>query len=209
FISPNTASVPAKVTADKRSLSAITWTAVAPVKGFDLKRHNVFFSGDYRREFNELFKARRVPTDPTVYICAQDQETGEPHSEGDAQRLLCLINAPGYGDRKTLAEEDIKTCLDAMTSRLNQCGLALEITPENSNVTQPADFEKLFPSSGGALYGRASHGWMASFARPGTMTKIPGLYLAGGSVHPGAGVPMATLSGMLAAEQMTKARALT
>ncbi|MEL6947697.1 MAG: FAD-dependent oxidoreductase, partial [Pseudomonadota bacterium] len=67
----------------------------------------------------------------------------------------------------------------------------------------------LFPGSGGALYGRASHGWMASFARPGAKTAVPGLYLAGGSVHPGPGVPMATLSGMLAAQQILADRVST
>ena len=60
-------------------------------------------------------------------------------------------------------------------------------------------FERLFPATGGALYGMAVHGWQASFSRPGARTRLPGLYLAGGSAHPGAGVPMATLSGRLAA----------
>jgi 1-hydroxycarotenoid 3,4-desaturase len=66
-------------------------------------------------------------------------------------------------------------------------------------LTTPREFEALFPATGGALYGRVSHGWMASFQRPGGRTKIPGLFLAGGSVHPGPGVPMAALSGRIAA----------
>jgi 1-hydroxycarotenoid 3,4-desaturase len=70
---------------------------------------------------------------------------------------------------------------------------------ETTVRTTPAVFNNLFPATGGALYGRASHGWMASFARPGSKTRLPGLYLAGGSVHPGPGVPMAALSGRQAA----------
>ena len=71
--------------------------------------------------------------------------------------------------------------------------------PERIVLTTPTGFEALFPATGGALYGQAVHGWQATFARPGSRTRLPGLYLAGGSTHPGAGVPMATLSGRLAA----------
>ena len=56
------------------------------------------------------------------------------------------------------------------------------------------------PATGGALYGQAVHGTLAAFRRPGSRSTIPRLYLAGGSVHPGPGVPMAVLSGRLVAE---------
>ncbi|MGD1954448.1 MAG: 1-hydroxycarotenoid 3,4-desaturase CrtD [Sphingomonadales bacterium] len=199
----------AAVAPSKRSLSAVTWSVSAQTSGFPLKRHNVFFSSDYAREFEALTKHRRIPEDPTVYVCAQDQEEDVPLASGAAERMLFLINAPAFGDRKRLNEEEISQCLELTQSRLAQCGLTVDLATAQIEATQPADFETLFPSSGGALYGRASHGWTASFARPGTKSPIKGLYLAGGSVHPGAGVPMATLSGMLAAEQILKDHALT
>ena len=71
--------------------------------------------------------------------------------------------------------------------------------PATTLRTGPAEFERLFPATGGSLYGPASHGWMALFRRPGAGSALPGLYLAGGSVHPGPGVPMAALSGQSAA----------
>jgi 1-hydroxycarotenoid 3,4-desaturase len=86
-----------------------------------------------------------------------------------------------------------------MQALLAQCGLDIEITPGNSARTTPNDFERLFPATGGSLYGRATHGWMALFKRPAASSRLPGLYLAGGSVHPGPGVPMAAMSGQLAA----------
>ena len=82
--------------------------------------------------------------------------------------------------------------------RLAASGLTLEQTGPSA-ITNPEVFSALFPGTGGALYGRSSHGWMASFQRPGAQTKLPGLYIAGGSAHPGPGVPMAALSGRMAA----------
>ena len=72
-----------------------------------------------------------------------------------------------------------------MHAQLARCGLTIEGRAQA--VTDPAGFETLFPATGGALYGPASHGWQASFHRSGARTKVPGLYLAGGSVHPGRG----------------------
>jgi 1-hydroxycarotenoid 3,4-desaturase len=80
--------------------------------------------------------------------------------------------------------------------------LQINWTPEQVQLTTPQDFHQLFPASGGALYGQATHGWMSSFRRPGTICRMPGLYLAGGGVHPGPGVPMAALSGQRAAETL-------
>jgi len=195
----------------KRSLSAITWSAKAKTDGIALDHHNVLFSGDYKAEFDSIFKSREVPADPTVYVCAQDRHAsaGSNKQITDGERLLCLINAPAIGDRRTLTKEELATCQTRMLARLEACGLSLELEPEKTIITQPADFNTLFPGSGGALYGRASHGWTASFARTGSKTRLPGLYLAGGSVHPGAGVPMATLSGMLAAQQIIEDRVST
>ncbi len=196
----------------KRSLSALTWTGTATASGFALQHHNVFFSSDYRREFDRIFRQRQMPDEPTVYICAQDR-TGDRTSDSAVpdgpERLLCLINAPAFGDERRLTDEELALCKETTFSHLRRCGLDLNEDAGRLTATQPADFETLFPGSGGALYGRASHGWTASFARSGTKTRIGGLYLAGGSVHPGAGVPMATLSGMLAAERIMADHAST
>ena len=192
----------------KRSLSALTWTGTAKTSGFALQRHNVFFSTDYKREFDRLFQQRTIPDEPTVYICAQDRQDADAQPSG-AERLLCLINAPAFGDERRLTDKELAECKATTFSHLRRCGLEMDESAGRFTTTQPADFETLFPGSGGALYGRASHGWTASFARSGTETKLKGLYLAGGSVHPGAGVPMATLSGMLAAERILTDRAST
>jgi len=182
-----------------RSLSALTWALHARSEGFPLLRHNVFFSDDYPAEFTEIFGQRRLPQAPTIYICAQDRGDEGDASPAGPERLLCLVNAPPNGDTGGPTATEIDQCTDRSFAHLARCGLRIHRTAEASLITGPAQFEALFPATGGALYGQAVHGSMATFRRPGSRTKIPGLFLAGGSTHPGAGVPMAALSGRLAA----------
>jgi 1-hydroxycarotenoid 3,4-desaturase len=181
----------------ERSLSAVTLCTTAIPTGFPLAHHSVFFSRDYRAEFDAILRARRPPADPTVYICAQDRTDGEPPAPGP-ERLLMLVNAPADGRDRPLTPVEIRTCETNLMRRLEACGLTLEST-SSPVTTTPRDFEALFPGTGGALYGRAAKGWAATFKRAGARTDLPGLYLAGGSIHPGPGVPMAAQSGRLAA----------
>jgi 1-hydroxycarotenoid 3,4-desaturase len=182
----------------QRSLSALTWTGLAQAEGFALAHHNVFFADDYASEFADLFGTRRLPRAPTVYVCAQDRD-GVAGTAG-AERLLCLVNAPAQGDCGGPSLEEIDTCEQATFAHLRRCGLELDWIAPTRQRTTPAMFEASFPGTGGALYGQATHGWQASFRRPGSRSRIEGLFLAGGSVHPGPGLPMAATSGWLAAE---------
>ncbi|RTL23732.1 MAG: phytoene desaturase [Burkholderiales bacterium] len=197
--------VPAQV---QRSLSALTWHGEAQASGFELSHHNVFFGPPegYRAEF-EALALGRLPEAPTVYVCAQDRSGGAAElraarpASPRPERLMCLVNAPAQASAP-LTDLEIERCEAQMWTQLNRAGLQLKLTGPPV-LTRPRDFASLFPGSAGALYGPASQGWRASFhARPDGRTTLPGLFLAGGSVHPGPGVPMAALSGQLAAEHI-------
>ncbi|MFN3231244.1 MAG: 1-hydroxycarotenoid 3,4-desaturase CrtD [Alphaproteobacteria bacterium] len=187
----------------ERSLSAVTWKIVGRTEGFPLVHHSVFFSNDYPAEFRDIFGKGRLPQAPTVYICAQDRDDQGNLAVPGEERLFCLVNAPARADRNDPAPEDIERCEERTFDALERCGLIIHRAPEKTVMTAPADFNRLFPATGGALYGRATHGWRSAFQRPGARTKIPGLYLAGGGAHPGR-VPMAALSGRLAAASILK-----
>jgi 1-hydroxycarotenoid 3,4-desaturase len=197
-----------------RSLSAMTWNLVARTSGFDLAHHTVFFGRNYRGEFDDIFRRRQLPADPTIYACAQDRRDarrggdgarGSGGRDGDisggtgGERLFLLMNAPAIGDTHSFGQAEIEACETRVFELLQRFGLKVQRRPEATVVTTPSDFHRLFPATGGALYGPASHGWRASFTRPGSRSRIGGLYLAGGSSHPGPGVPMAVTSGRLAA----------
>ena len=194
----------------KRSLSALVWYAHTATSGFDLTHHNVFFSRDYAREFREI-AAGGTPSEPTVYVCAIDRSAREADPAppaGARERLQIIVNAPANGDVRQYTPEERERCTQAMMATLKRCGLTLEDPLEHQLMT-PQDWEGLFPATGGALYGRASHGWAASFQRQGPKTRLPGLYCTGGATHPAAGVPMAALSGQLAARVIAKDLAST
>jgi 1-hydroxycarotenoid 3,4-desaturase len=190
-----------------RSLSAVTWNMVARTRGFQLVRHSVFFSNNYKAEFDAIFSQKTLPHEPTVYVCAQDRDdaglmTTDTVDASGSERLLVLVNAPACGDTHRFGQEEIAQCQQRMLQKLEDCGLIIEQHREPALITTPTEFARMFPATGGALYGRASHGAMASFARPGSRSRIKGLYLTGGSVHPGAGVPMVALSGQIAAHSV-------
>jgi 1-hydroxycarotenoid 3,4-desaturase len=192
----------------RRSLSAWVWTFADRPAGFALEHHTVFFGPDYPAEFDDLFLARRPPRAPTLYICAQDRLPGGPPPPGP-ERLMMIMNAPADGDSRTPGQEEIETCQTRVFERLARMGLILTPPDPATALTTPADFARLFPGTGGALYGAAPHGTLATFRRPMTRTKIPGLYLAGGGAHPGPGVAMACLSGQLAAAAIMSDRVST
>lgn len=197
-LAPVTARVP-------RSLSAQVWAFAARPEGPALAHHNVFFSADYAAEFADL-RAGRPPADPTLYICAQDRGQGRPPP--GTERFEIIVNAPPL-EGPSRAAEEYDPCLRRTFDKLSGMGLRMDPLPGPEALTTPGGFERLFPASLGALYGQSPHGMTAALARPRARTTLAGLYLAGGGAHPGAGVPMAALSGRHAAEAMLSDRTST
>ncbi|WP_208350625.1 1-hydroxycarotenoid 3,4-desaturase CrtD [Pseudaestuariivita rosea] len=207
LLGQSAANAVARQATEPRSLSAYVWTFAAKARFSKenspagrslpseqiLTHHNVFFGADPAAEFNAL-KEGLMPDDPTLYICAQDDN-----------RFEIIMNGP---PTETHTEE-FEQCQTLVFGTLARFGLTFDLAPQVQHLTTPAGFNDLFPASAGSLYGRSPHGMIAAFARPTARTKLPGLYLAGGGAHPGAGIPMATLSARHAAEAIMSDRALT
>lgn len=182
-----------------RSLSARVWSFAARATGPLLSTHNVFFAADPRAEFDDL-AAGRMPQAPTIYVHAQDRGRDAAPRTGAAERFEIILNAAPLTGPAAPDPEEAAQCRALTFATLARFGLTFDPLPPLTALTTPTGFADLFPGSGGSLYGRSPHGLMAAFRRPLARTAMPGLYLAGGGAHPGAGVPMAALSGRHAAE---------
>lgn len=168
-----------------------------------LQVNNIFFGSDYPGEFDALFRRLDLPADPTIYVnitSKVDPEDAPP----DGENWFILLNGPRNAgqDWPALVARARQHVL-ARLSRSLGCDLAPLIREEQ--VITPPDIERDTGSSFGSLYGIASHSPVAAFLRhPNRCRQIGGLYFAGGSVHPGGGMPLALLSGMLAADLAEK-----
>ncbi len=194
-----------KAPGKSRSHSAYVWTFAARPTGRDLTHHNVFFAGDPADEFGPLSRGE-MPTDGTLYLCAQDRGFGD---QPDLERFQVIMNGPAVPAGTDLSTMEATICQTRVFQKFARMGLSFSPQPATDCLTTPAGFDRLFPASGGALYGQSPHGVMSTFQRPVSRTRLPGLYLAGGGVHPGPGIPMATLSGKHAAEAILSDHAST
>lgn len=179
----------------------------------ELSSNNIFFSGDYRAEFQALF-AEPPPArgsaagawpgpELTIYINITSKTT-----PGDAppgrENWFVLVNAPRNAgqDWAPIAAEVRRRVLERLSREL---GRDVEALIEVERITTPADIERDTGSTYGSLYGIASNDRLSAFFRhPNRSRRIRGLYFCGGSAHPGGGMPLALLSGGLAAELARK-----
>ena len=191
-----------------RSLSAYVWSFAAQHSGRELIHHNVFFNQDYATEFKDI-KDGRMPKDPTLYICAQgNRKEPIPRQETNG-RFEIILNAPPVSDKINYEKnEEYQKCKKVTFTILESMGLKLKLKKKPSLLTTPADFGNLFPGSMGSLYGKSPHGLLTTFRKPIVRSRIKGLFLVGGGVHPGAGIPMACQSGKHAAEMILKNQGL-
>ncbi len=174
------------------------WTAILRAERRGRVAHEVVFPADYTAEFSDLFDRARAPSDPAVYLCAQEVAHGRA-GWPEAEPLFVMVNAP---PRPDLSAETWVALRDRVLDRLRAQG---RIAPTDRVVWErnPAGLAARFAGSRGSLYGAASNGMLAAFQRPPNRVRgVPGLYLASGSAHPGGGMPLCVQSGHLAARAL-------
>ena len=166
-----------------------------------LLHHNFVFSHDPHEEFDYIYRCGEPAPDPTCYVCAPavTEPTVAP-TGGEA--LYVLVHTPyvrSHHDWQRMFPSYRATILDKLKSTAGLTDIEDQIAYE-SHLT-PADIASRFHAPYGAIYGLASHGRFAGGFKPANRSRdVAGLYLAGGSAHPGPGMPMALMSGWIAAD---------
>lgn len=184
-----------------RDLSSSGFVMFLSVEAGDhgLAHHNVLFSSDYRAEFDEIFRQRRLPTDPTIYI-ARSGHSDATQAPAGRENWFVLVNTPP-GITITDAERD--RYADSLLQRMVQFGL--RPTVRQTQVRTSEDMARLWQAEGGSLYGRSSNSMFAAFLRQGQRSnRVRDLWYVGGSAHPGGGVPLVITSGTIAARLIQK-----
>lgn len=194
------------------SLSGVVLLLALRGRTPDLRHHTVLFPADYDREFDAVFgtgeqRGRPRPVDdPTVYVSSPDDPATRPDSGHEA--WFVLVNAPRHSpddpsrgvdwDEPGLADSYADRLLEVLAER----GLDVRDRLLWREVRTPADLERDTRSVGGSIYGTSSNGARAAFLRPSNRSPVPGLFLVGGSAHPGGGLPLVGMSAAIVAQQI-------
>tara|TARA_B100001109_G_scaffold4626_1_gene3593 strand:- start:214 stop:1674 length:1461 start_codon:yes stop_codon:yes gene_type:complete len=190
---------PERILTQERSSSAVIfyWGVNRIFDQLDL--HNIFFSQDYKSEFEAIFNRKKPSDDFTVYvnITSKDVPTDAPKG---GENWFVMINTPAdYGQDWDQIKNELKEKTIAKLNRILKVDLNVLIQVEE--VLTPPLIEQKTSSHLGALYGSSSNNKMAAFLRhPNFSSKIKNLYFCGGSVHPGGGIPLCLLSAKIATD---------
>jgi phytoene desaturase len=161
-----------------------------------IRHHNVWFSSDYRAEFDDL-AAGRPADDPTIYACVSSVTDPSQAPDG-CENWFLLVNTPPDVDIDRHAYGAL------VLDRLAAHSVDLRHRAEFTHTLTPADLAQRYRAPGGAIYGTSSDGRRAAFVRPANRGARRGLYLVGGSSHPGGGLPLVAMSARIVADMIER-----
>lgn len=191
-----------KLLKQERSSSALVfyWGINKIFPQLDL--HNILFSKDYKAEFDYLFIYKKIYSDPTIYINITSKCEPGIHAPQGKENWFVMVNAPAnYGQDWEVYKQAYKANIIEKLNRILQTNIEPFI--ETEQILDPVLIEEKTASFMGSLYGTSSNSRMAAFLRHPNFSKtIKGLYFAGGTVHPGGGIPLCLKSAKITGEMV-------
>lgn len=174
-----------------------------------IHHHNVWFPADYDGEFDAIFgRTPHAASDPAIYACVPDDPAMRPDS--DSESWFILVNTPRNGDGSDgtvdwAAPGVSEAYADNLLALLAARGTDIRDRILWRELRTPADLERTTRAPGGSIYGSSSNGPRAAFQRPANRSPISGLYLVGGSAHPGGGLPLVGMGAEIVADLIPRA----
>lgn len=173
-------------------------------KAYDhILHHNFVFSRDPHEEFEAIYRKGEPAPDPTCYVCAPARSEADVAPAG-GEALYVLVHTPylrPHHDWDKMLPAYRRTILDKLKRTAGMEDLEDRIEVEHALT--PQGINDRYHVLNGAIYGLASHGrFMGAFKPANRNRQVQGLYLAGGSAHPGPGMPMVLMSGWIAADTL-------
>jgi diapolycopene oxygenase len=168
-----------------------------------LAHHNFFYSREQHKHFDTVFRKHELPDDPTLYVVAPSR-TDPGVAPAGHDNIKVLPHIPYINDEHPYTIEDYTALKERVIDKLERMGLTdLRKHVVLEHFWTPFDIQKMYRSNGGSIYGVVSDLWgNYAFKAPKQSSKYENLMFVGGSVNPGGGMPMVTLSGQLVSDMI-------
>ena len=196
------AKIPVKLTKTKPSSSALVYYWGIKGEFKELGLHNVFFSMDYKTEFDYLFSKKDISNDPTIYVHISSKlEVAD--APPNCENWFVMVNAPSIDSSQNWDEIKLRVKNNIIKKLSSILDVNLEEKIFCEQITDPIIIQNKTSSNLGSIYGTNSNSILSTFFRhPHKNSKINKLHFVGGSVHPGGGIPLALLSSKIAVNQL-------
>ncbi|KOF09193.1 diapolycopene oxygenase [Planococcus glaciei] len=169
-----------------------------------LNHHNFFFPENLEDQMEKVFVKHELPDDPTIYL-VNTNKTDPTQAPPGHENLKILPHIPYIQDNPFTPDDYLK--FEARVyEKLERMGLhGLRDHIVTRDVWTPHDIERTYGSDRGAIYGTVSDKkGNGGFKNKKESELYDNLYFVGGTVNPGGGMPMVTLSGQQVSQKIVK-----
>ena len=192
-----------KISRQSRSSSALIFYWGIGTGFEQLQLHNILFGNNYREEFDSIFKKGKLPASPSIYIHISAK--AEPrHAPAGKENWYVMINVPAQVQDMQALQQQARQLIMERINQILQTDIAAFI--ESETIVDPLQLQQQSASYLGAIYGSSSNSRYAAFVRQGNKTSIQQLYVCGGTVHPGGGIPLCLHSAAITASLIARAQ---
>lgn len=170
-----------------------------------LNHHNFFFSKNMKEQMNKIFHEHELPDDPVIYL-VNTNKTDSSQAPANYENLKILPHIPYIQENKPITQKQYEDFADLVLIKLEEMGLTdLRKNIVTQDMWTPSDIKRVYGSDRGAIYGTLSDRKNnRGFKHPKQSEKYDNLYFVGGTVNPGGGMPMVTLSGQQVKNKIVK-----